>query len=735
MDKIFAYFDTSGFMPHGMCLLWKPIYLWTLVISNLITSISYFGIPAILIYIFLKRRDFALNWIFLLFGAFIILCGLTHIVNIFTYWYPIYALQSFIEGSTALISLLTMITLYRIIPIVMTIPTPDEIIKKDRELNQAKSIAETKSNFLSNMSHEIRTPMNSIIGFSDILEKTNLNEEQVEYIKTIKHASKSLLKIVNDILDLSKFEAGEITFESIEFNMERLVRRTTQMFQQKAKEKKIQLDYQIDDDLCMDFYGDPTRLKQILTNLIGNAIKFTQKGSVITYVYKNKKTNDIEFCISDTGSGIEKNKQSTIFKPFTQADESITRNYGGTGLGTTISKNLIEGMGGSIWIKSRLGFGTKVFFNLPLAHCLQRTPVDPRDSRQIKTSSNNKNILIVDDIADNIKLLEIQFSAIGFKVYRAENGLEAIHLYETLSDLDLILMDIQMPVMDGIEAIKKIRTLEKKKHTKIPIFAVSASVIKDEQLKCLEAGANVFVCKPVVFEEMLAAINTFLPALGIEQELIERQTKGDEIEIGISYVNLKEGGLRWGNLKEFLMALNNFVNKYKWLPNELEDKINAQEKEEVLFHLHTAKGFASNLLLSEIHKIISRLEVMISQPQQSKLALNALLQEELASLTTQIHSLTRWANENIDKLIHSNKPNKEPVAKLSKVSTLSDEAVKEQAALLIKRLQANMMDESIEHLNNLREALTSAVYEEIKSDIDMFDFKEALKKAQCILKH
>jgi len=735
MDKILAYFDTSGFMPHGMCLLWKPIYLWTLVLSNFITSVSYFGIPAILIYIFLKRRDFSLNWIFLLFGAFIILCGLTHVTNIFTYWYPIYATQSLIEASTAIVSLLTMFTLYKIIPVVMKIPTPEEIIRKDRELNQAKSMAELKSNFLSNMSHEIRTPMNSIIGFSDILGKTPLNNEQQEYIQTIQHASKSLLVLVNDILDLSKFEAGEMTFESIEFNLERLLKRTTDMFVQKANEKKIQLKYLIDDEIKTDFYGDPLRLKQVLTNLIGNAIKFTKKGSVLTHVYRNEKTQEIEFCISDTGCGIEESKLETIFKPFTQADGSITRSYGGTGLGTTISKNLVEGMKGRIWVSSSLGIGTKAFVSLPLKQCRQRTQHAEISHLEAKADTNDKKVLIVDDIEDNIKLLDIQFSAIGFKVYHAENGLEAINSYETIDNLDIILMDIQMPVMDGIEAIKRIRALEKNKKTQIPILAVSASVIKEEQEKCMHAGANTFICKPVVFEELLTVITATLPELNFDKELKAQQSKNNAVHNDIDNlaINLKEGARRWGNVDEFLIALNNFVNKHKTLPEELKNHISSQNKKEILFLLNSAKDFASNLLLTELYETISYLENSVTKIKPLELAITPAIKEGLSTLGIQLNALTQWIEENIEQLVTQKNHKKEVLRDFNAPSSMSKEALQEEVFLLIKRLKANMIDESEKHLDNIRQEITDELFENIKSDIELFDFKSALKKALSIL--
>ncbi|MEI6021578.1 MAG: ATP-binding protein, partial [Bacteroidota bacterium] len=339
---------------------------------------------------------------------------------------------------------------------------------------QAEDNAHAKEQFMANMSHEIRTPMNSILGFSKLLDKTTLNEKQSEYLKSITNSGNNLLSIINDILDFSKIEAGKLHLEKINFSLHDLLSAIELMFYQKAQEKKIDFFVHKDNLLPARIFGDPTRLNQILVNLINNAIKFTQQGSVelnceVKHIEHNLVT--IVFRVKDSGIGIPKDKIDQVFERFNQGNKETTRKFGGTGLGLAIVKNLIEIQNGEIYVKSKEGFGSEFVVNLSFPLVFENAKTTEADTKfeYEKLAQGDKNILLVEDNALNQKLALEYLSEFGFLVDSALNGEEAIKKLSN-NRYDLVLMDIQMPILDGYNTSKLIRNQLK---LNLPIIAMT----------------------------------------------------------------------------------------------------------------------------------------------------------------------------------------------------------------------------------------------------------------------
>ncbi|WP_338875865.1 response regulator [Spirosoma sp. SC4-14] len=381
-----------------------------------------------------------------------------------------------------------------------------ERAQAQRKLEEAKELAEQaarlKENFLANMSHEIRTPLNSIIGFSNLLEVTTLTHEQAEYVKLVQTAGKNLLTIVNDILDISKIEAGMIQMESIPFSIRSLIVSLQTMLQPSATDKNLELVFFIDPTLPPLVLGDPTRLTQILLNLLSNAIKFTKNGSVTVYISRQEETHEsvrVQFRVKDTGIGIEATMLPHIFERFRQASDFTTRFYGGTGLGLNIVKSLIEMQGGWITVESQPGIGSEFTLELtyPVAPESVRQTMDPSWSPS-ESAKKSLTILAVEDNPMNQKLVLQVIKRLGYTAKLAENGQQALDLLQD-NHFDLILMDIQMPIMDGYQTTRHIRnTLQ----STIPIIAMTAHALASEREQCLQAGMNDFLPKPFQMDDL-----------------------------------------------------------------------------------------------------------------------------------------------------------------------------------------------------------------------------------------
>jgi signal transduction histidine kinase/CheY-like chemotaxis protein len=398
----------------------------------------------------------------------------------------------------------------------------NEILKyKNLELIEAKEKAESasqaKQKFLSNMSHEIRTPLNAIIGLSEILMMENPKEEQVELLKSIKFSGENLLVLINDILDFSKIEEGKINFEKTSFSIIHLLDNLKNTFNVKAHSKKLRFSLHVGAEIPDMLTGDPHRLSQIMINLIDNAIKFTEKGSIKVDVMATRKTKsdiELQFSVKDTGIGISADEQDRIFDRFEQAKADTSRKFGGSGLGLAIIRNLLKLQGTDIEVDSSPGKGSNFYFNLKFGispmEDIDKVSNGKSEGKEASASSAH-NILLVEDNEMNLKVAQRFLERWNYNIDTAENGLEALKKCKRYT-YDLILMDLHMPEMDGREATKAIRKLDKHIFKKVPIIALTADVMIEDLDKLYDTGMNDYITKPFKADELKAKIDKYLKA-------------------------------------------------------------------------------------------------------------------------------------------------------------------------------------------------------------------------------
>jgi signal transduction histidine kinase/response regulator of citrate/malate metabolism len=484
-------------------------------------------------------------------------------------------------------------------------------IQAEKELKIAQKateeLAQTKQNFLTNMSHEIRTPMNAIMGMSNQLSKTKLSSQQEFYLDTIHTAADNLLVIINDILDLAKIEAGKLSIEEIAFEPQKVITGAIRVLMHKAEEKGIQLTNSLYDKKMSEvLIGDPHRLNQVLLNLLSNAIKFTDIGTVdlkCEVVEDTRASQIVKVKVIDTGVGMDESFVKNLFEKFNQEDISVSRKYGGTGLGMSITKQLVQLMGGKIEVTSEKNEGTTVTFEIEFSKGSSKQLQTPDSSHISSMIISGKKILVVDDNEMNRLVASTILQNYNADILEAENGEQAVALVSAQNP-SVVLMDLQMPILNGIDATRRIRNMG----SKVPIIALTANAIKGENEKCFDAGMNDYISKPYTEKELILKLVRWLDA----QKPAELIADGDRLENLHADDKLYDlSGLEAisrGNQSFINKMVNMFCEQTPGMVRQMKESLNTDNLKKMSDIAHKMKPSIDNLKINSLKEDIRYIE-------------------------------------------------------------------------------------------------------------------------------
>jgi len=521
---------------------------------------------------------------------------------------------------------------------------PSEVVGVSRDVTARRLAQEQQKRFLAMVSHEFRTPMNAILGIADLLAETELTPEQSKYVEVFQSAGNSLLDLINDILDLSKVEAGQFRLYLEDFALHQLLQAQVELLSGRAHDKGLVLQLNIAGDVPPFVHGDAQRLKQCITNLVGNAVKFCNAGSITLTVAPQPDAADLlQFSVRDTGIGIPADKLDSIFEAFTQADRGITRTYGGTGLGLTITQRLVELMGGRIWVESTPGQGSTFHFTARLpaaaAPAVTTEPI-PAAGNTAQTCSRHLTLLLAEDNPNNVFLMRSLLKNTPCQIDLADNGAIAVDKFRT-GRYDLILMDVEMPVMDGYSATREIRRIEQQEGRQpTPIIALTAHALLDDEQKSLSAGCNRHLTKPIKKQTLLDALNALPPAAPAAEAAAEqkpaRSGHSSPVIAALAddpHWNIEEALARLEVEPElFLTVLGMFRDAVAQYGHDIAEKLAHGDLQEARRHAHSLKGEAATVGAVALSAAAAALEKAIINGESE---CYAPLQEQVRQLSEQ----------------------------------------------------------------------------------------------------